>query len=118
MLVEQRISDTSLGNPFSSTRRFVVAIRRSGRYFSFLFSSEAPTHLNSDRGGKLREDGWLISAILREISHLGGSARTGRRSVVAYIIRQEGEWPERPGVTPSPIFRKVLFPNDLYTKYR
>jgi hypothetical protein len=28
-------------------------------------SSEAPTYLNSDRGEKLREDDWLISAILR-----------------------------------------------------
>jgi hypothetical protein len=34
-------------------------------------SSEAPTYLNSDRGEKLREDQWLISAILREINHLG-----------------------------------------------
>jgi hypothetical protein len=33
-------------------------------------SSEAPTHLNSDRGEKLREEGWLISAILREINQL------------------------------------------------
>jgi hypothetical protein len=38
---------------------------------AFLFSSEAPTHLNSDRGEKLREDKWLISTILREINHLG-----------------------------------------------
>jgi len=61
-------------NPFrlSSTRQFVVAIRRSGRCFSFLFSSKAPTYLNSDRGEKLREDEWLISAILREINHLEG----------------------------------------------
>ena len=105
----------------SSTQRFVVAIRRSGRYFSFLSSSEAPTHLNSDRGGKLREDEWLISAILREINHLEGNAPTGGRSVVVYIIRQEGEWPERPewpGGTPPPIFRKVLFQNDLAAKYR
>jgi len=29
--------------------------------------------LNSDRGEKLREDEWLISAILREINHLGRS---------------------------------------------
>jgi len=36
-------------------------------------SSEAPTNLNSDRGKKLREDEWLISAILREINHLEGS---------------------------------------------
>jgi hypothetical protein len=35
-------------------------------------SSEAPTYLNSDRGEKLREDEWLISAILREINHLEG----------------------------------------------
>jgi hypothetical protein len=63
-------------NPFrlSSARRFVVAIRQSGRYFQLFVSSEAPTHLNSDRGEKLREDEWLISAILREINHLGGSA--------------------------------------------
>jgi hypothetical protein len=27
--------------------------------------SEAPTHLNSDRGEKLRGEEWLISAILR-----------------------------------------------------
>jgi hypothetical protein len=33
-------------------------------------SSEAPTLLNSDRGEKLREDQWLISAILREINQL------------------------------------------------
>src|SRR5229473_5744421 len=56
----------------SSTQRFVVAIRRSGGRFSFLSSSGAPTNLNSDRGGKLREDEWLISAILREINHLEG----------------------------------------------
>jgi len=37
-------------------------------------SSEAPTNLNSDRDEKLREDEWLISAILREINHLEGSA--------------------------------------------
>jgi hypothetical protein len=62
-------------NPFrlSSARQFVVAIRQSGRYFS-LFLLKRPTHLNSDRGEKLREDEWLISAILREINHLGGSA--------------------------------------------
>ncbi len=36
-------------------------------------SSEAPTHLNSDRRKKLREGEWLISAILREISHLKGT---------------------------------------------
>jgi hypothetical protein len=40
------------------------------RRFSFLVSSEAPTHLNSDRGDKLRQDEWLISAILREINQL------------------------------------------------
>jgi hypothetical protein len=34
-------------------------------------SSEAPTHLNSDRGEKLQGEEWLISAILREINHLG-----------------------------------------------
>jgi hypothetical protein len=34
--------------------------------------SEAPTHLNSDRGEKLRGEEWLISAILREINHLDG----------------------------------------------
>jgi hypothetical protein len=63
-------------NPFrlSSARQFVVAIRQSGRDFSFLFLLKRPTHLNSDRGEKLREDQWLISAILREINHLGGSA--------------------------------------------
>ena len=33
-------------------------------------SSEAPTHSNSDRGEKLREDEWLISAILREINRM------------------------------------------------
>jgi hypothetical protein len=33
-------------------------------------SSEAPTCLNSDGGEKLREDEWLISAILREINQL------------------------------------------------
>jgi hypothetical protein len=33
-------------------------------------SSEAPTLLNSDRGEKLREGQWLISAILREINQL------------------------------------------------
>jgi hypothetical protein len=38
--------------------------------FSFLFSSEAPTDMNSDRGEKLRQDEWLISAILREINQL------------------------------------------------
>jgi hypothetical protein len=58
--------------PFRPTRRFVVAIRRGGRRFSFLVSSEAPTNLNSDRGKKLREYEWLISAILREINHLEG----------------------------------------------
>ena len=70
-------------NPFRPAERFVVAIRRGGRRFSFLVSSEAPTHLNSDRGEKLREDEWLISAILREINHLGGNARTGE-PVFAY----------------------------------
>jgi hypothetical protein len=66
-------------NPFrlSSTQRFVVAIRQSRRYFSPLFSSEAPTHLNSDRSEKLREDEWLISAILREINQLEQNARSG-----------------------------------------
>jgi hypothetical protein len=33
-------------------------------------SSEAPTDLNSDGREKLRARGWLISAILREISQL------------------------------------------------
>jgi hypothetical protein len=37
-------------------------------------SSEAPTHLNSDGGKKLRQDQWLISTILREINHLQGSS--------------------------------------------
>jgi hypothetical protein len=36
-------------------------------------SSEAPTHLNSDGEKKLREDEWLISAILREINQLKGT---------------------------------------------
>jgi hypothetical protein len=43
------------------------------RFFSFFVSSEAPTHLNSDGGEKLRESEWLISAILREINHLARS---------------------------------------------
>lgn len=34
--------------------------------------SEAPAHLNADGGEKLRGWQWLISAILREISHLKG----------------------------------------------
>jgi hypothetical protein len=51
----------------------VVAIRQSGKVLQLFVSSEAPTHLNSDRGEKLREDEWLISAILREINHLGRS---------------------------------------------
>jgi hypothetical protein len=55
----------------------VVAIRRVKRFSFFLFSSEAPTYLNSDRGEKLREDQWLISAILREINHLGRSGWSG-----------------------------------------
>jgi hypothetical protein len=38
--------------------------------FQLFVSSGAPTHFNSDRGKKLREDEWLISAILREINHL------------------------------------------------
>jgi len=33
-------------------------------------SSEAPTHLNSDGSEKLRDNEWLISAILLEISQL------------------------------------------------
>jgi hypothetical protein len=33
-------------------------------------SSEAPTYVNSDEGEKLRDDEWLISAILREINQL------------------------------------------------
>jgi hypothetical protein len=40
-------------------------------------SSEAPTHLNSDGGEKLRQDEWLISAILREINHLEWNGRSG-----------------------------------------
>ncbi|MFZ0798100.1 MAG: hypothetical protein WCA13_15815 [Terriglobales bacterium] len=36
-------------------------------------SSEAPTHLNSDDGEKLREDEWPISTILREINQLEAS---------------------------------------------
>src|ERR1700686_893342 len=43
----------------------------------FLFSSEAPTYLNSDRVEKLRVDEWLISAILREINHLGRNGWSG-----------------------------------------
>jgi hypothetical protein len=56
----------------------VVAIRRVKRFSFFLFSSEAPTYLNSDRVEKLRVDEWLISAILREIKHLGRSEWSGR----------------------------------------
>jgi len=37
-----------------------------------LFSSEVPIRLNSDRTEKLRKTKWLISTILREISHLEG----------------------------------------------
>jgi len=33
-------------------------------------SSEAPTLLNSDGAEKLRQDEWLVSAILREINQL------------------------------------------------
>jgi len=40
-------------------------------------SSEAPTHSNSDGGEKLREDEWLISAILREINQLRRNGRSG-----------------------------------------
>jgi len=46
-------------------------LRFAGREaFQLFVSSEARTYLNSDRGEKLREDEWLISAILREINHL------------------------------------------------
>jgi len=38
-----------------------------------LFLSEAPTHTNSHGGEKLREEEWLISAILLEINQLAGS---------------------------------------------
>jgi len=62
----------------------VVAIGRSGRCFSFLFSSEAPTNLNSDWGEKLRGDEWLISAILREINHLDGG--TTERNLIQSVI--------------------------------
>jgi hypothetical protein len=63
--------------PFIPARAIVVLLRRSLRSFSF-FSSEAPTHLNSEDGEKLREDEWLISAILREINHLNGGGRAER----------------------------------------
>jgi hypothetical protein len=60
--------------PFRSAWRFAVAIQRCDsperEAIQLSVSSEAPTHLNSDRGEKLREDEWLISAILREISQL------------------------------------------------
>jgi hypothetical protein len=57
-------------NPFHPVGRLVVAIRRSGRRFSSLVSSGAPTNLNSDRGEKFRGDEWLISAMLREVNQL------------------------------------------------
>jgi len=60
-------------NPFHLAGRLVVAIRRSGRRFSSLVSSGAPTNLNSDRGEKFRGDEWLISAMLREINQLEGN---------------------------------------------
>ena len=47
-------------------------------------SCGAPTSLNSDRGEKLREDEWLISAILREINHLDGG--TTERNLIQSVI--------------------------------
>ena len=63
--------------PFRSAWRFAVEIQRCDspehEVLQLSVLSEAPTHLNSDRGEKLREDEWLISAILREINQLGGN---------------------------------------------
>jgi hypothetical protein len=44
-------------------------------------SSEAPTHLNSDRFEKLRKSEWLISTILLEINQLK------RRTVKRYPVQ-------------------------------
>jgi hypothetical protein len=57
-------------NPFRPAGRFVVAIRQGREAFQLLVSAGAPTNLNSDRGKKLRQNEWLISAILRKINHL------------------------------------------------
>jgi hypothetical protein len=43
-------------------------------------SSEAPTHLNSDGREKLRQDEWLISAILHEINQLERMGEAGRKA--------------------------------------
>jgi hypothetical protein len=43
-------------------------------------SSEAPTPLNSDGREKLRQDEWLISAILIEINQLDGMGEAGRKA--------------------------------------
>jgi hypothetical protein len=72
-------------NPFHPAGRLVVAIRRSGRRFSSLVSSGAPTNLNSDRGEKFRGDEWLISAILREINQL---ERVAQRSINRQLTNQ------------------------------
>jgi hypothetical protein len=52
-------------------------------------SSEAPIYLNSDLGEKLREDEWLISAILREINHLGGEC-ANRRAKRSHLHHSTG----------------------------
>jgi hypothetical protein len=38
---------------------------------------DSPTHLNSNREEKLRNEKWLISAILREINQLKGTEQSG-----------------------------------------
>jgi hypothetical protein len=58
------------------------------RSFSFSGSSEAPTHSNSGRAEKLRQDDWLISAILREINHLENVEEPAFRPALRPEIRR------------------------------
>jgi hypothetical protein len=57
-------------NPFRPAEAIRGCDSPGREAFQPFVSSEAPTHLNSDRGKKLRGDEWPISAILREINHL------------------------------------------------
>ncbi|MGA2459569.1 MAG: hypothetical protein ABSF85_18555 [Terriglobales bacterium] len=84
--------------PFVPLGDFADLIRQKHEVLQLSLSSEAPTHLNSDRREKLRQDEWLISTILREINQLKGISEAERK-----IRRSLQKW-----VTPFRVNRKEV----------